>query len=41
MDDVVLRFRGRMVREADLACMRFLIREHPAVSRRELSRKVC
>lgn len=37
----VLRFRGRMVSESDLAFIRSLIREHPAVSRRELSRKVC
>jgi Domain of unknown function (DUF4338) len=39
--DVVLRYRGRVVSQADLAFMRALIREHPDVSRRELSRKVC
>jgi hypothetical protein len=39
--DVVLRYRGRAVSQADLAFMRALIREHPDVSRRELSRKVC
>ncbi len=39
--DVVLRYRGRVVSESDLAFMRRLIQEYPEVSRRELSRKVC
>jgi hypothetical protein len=39
--DVVLRFRGREVSQADLAFIRALIREYPDGSRRELSRKVC
>ena len=39
--DVVLRFRGRMVTESDVAFIRGLIQEYPDVSRRELSRKVC
>ncbi len=39
--DVVLRFRGREVSESDLEFIGSLIREHPTVSRRELSRKVC
>jgi hypothetical protein len=41
MDEMVLRYRGRVVREADLMSIRSLIREHPVGSRRELSRKVC
>src|SRR5207244_10451207 len=39
--DVVLRFRGRVVSQADVAFIVALIREYPDVSRRELSRKVC
>src|SRR5437763_489773 len=39
--DVVLRFRGREVSQADVVFIRALIREYPEVSRRELSRKVC
>jgi hypothetical protein len=39
--DVVLRYRGRMVSESDVAFIRGLIQEYPDVSRRELSRKVC
>ncbi len=39
--DVVLKYRGREVSESDLAFIRALIEEHPAVSRRELSRKLC
>jgi hypothetical protein len=39
--DVVLRHRGRVVSESDLAFIRRLIEEYPEVSRRELSRKVC
>jgi hypothetical protein len=37
----VLRYRGRVVSESDLAFIRRLIEEYPEVSRRELSRKVC
>ena len=39
--DVVLTYRGRVVSESDIEFVRALIREHPAVSRRELSRKLC
>jgi hypothetical protein len=39
--DVVLKYRGRVVSESDIELVRALIREHPAVSRRELSRKLC
>ena len=39
--DVVLKYRGRVVVESDIGFIRALIQEHPAVSRRELSRKLC
>jgi len=39
--DVVLRYRGRMIRESDLPIIRALIEENPTASRRELSRKLC
>src|SRR2546422_6510447 len=39
--DVVLKYRGRMIRESDLAIIGALIEENPTASRRELSRKVC
>lgn len=39
--DVVLKYRGRDVSESDIEFVRGLIRKHPAVSRRELSRKLC
>lgn len=39
--DVVLTYRGRVVSESDIEFVRALIREHPAMSRRELSRKLC
>ena len=39
--DVVLKYRGRMIRESDLAIIRTLIEEYPTASRRELSRKLC
>jgi hypothetical protein len=39
--DVVLKYRGRMIRESDLPIIRALIEESPAASRRELSRKLC
>jgi len=38
---MVLKYRGRMVGEPEIVFIRDLIRQHPAVSRRELSRKVC
>lgn len=39
--DVVLKYRGRMIRESDLPIIRALIEDNPAASRRELSRKLC
>src|SRR3989304_4697446 len=39
--DVVLKYRGRVVNESDIELVRALIREHPAVSRRGVSRKLC
>ena len=39
--DVVLKYRGRMIRESDLAIIRALIQEHPLASRRELSQQLC
>jgi len=39
--DVVLKYRGRMIRESDLPIIRALIEENPAASRRELSQKLC
>jgi hypothetical protein len=39
--DVVLKYRGRMIRESDLAIIRALTQEYPTASRRELSRKLC
>lgn len=41
MSDVVLSFRGRLIREADVAFLRDLIAQHPGLSRRRLSIKVC
>ncbi|MCZ7636709.1 MAG: DUF4338 domain-containing protein [Verrucomicrobia bacterium] len=41
MADVVLSFRGRLLREADVAFLRGLIAQHPDLSRRQLSVKVC
>lgn len=41
MSDVVLSFRGRLVREADVVFLRDLISQHSALSRRRLSVKVC
>jgi hypothetical protein len=41
VSDVVLSFRGRLIREADLAFLRELIAQHPGLSRRRLSVKVC
>ncbi len=39
--DVVLKYRGRMIRESDLPMIRALMAENPTASRRELSRKLC
>jgi hypothetical protein len=39
--DVVLKYRGRMIRESDVAIIRALIQEHPTASRRELSQQLC
>src|ERR1700757_208221 len=39
--DVVLKYRGRRIRESDLPIIGALIEENPTASRRELSRKVC
>ncbi len=41
MSDVVLSFRGRPIRQADVAFLRELIAQHPGLSRRQLSVKVC
>src|SRR5438132_882642 len=39
--DVVLKYRGRVIREADVAVIRALIQEHATASRRELSQQLC
>ncbi len=39
--DVVLKYRGRVIRESDLAVIRALVEEHPTASRRKLSQKLC
>jgi Druantia protein DruA len=41
VSDLVLSFRGRRIREADVAFLRDLIAQHPGLSRRRLSVKVC
>jgi len=41
VSDVVLSFRGRLIREADVVFLRDLIAQHPDLSRRRLSLKVC
>ena len=41
MSDVWLSFRGRPIRQADVAFLRELIAQHPDLSRRRLSVKVC
>lgn len=41
MADVVLSFRGRQIRESDVAFLRELIAQHPDLSRRRLSVRVC
>jgi hypothetical protein len=39
--DVVLKYRGRMIRESDLPIIRALIEANPTASRRRLSRELC
>lgn len=39
--DAMLRHRGRVIGEQDVAFIRALIRDHPTASRRELSKKLC
>jgi hypothetical protein len=41
MSEVLLRFRGRDLRQADVAFLRELIAQNPGLSRRRLSVKVC
>ncbi len=41
MSDVVLSYRGRTIRQADVQFLRDLIAAHPHLSRRALSAKVC
>jgi len=41
MSDVVLSYRGRPIREADVVFLRELIAANPQLSRRSLSAKVC
>lgn len=41
MSDILLSFRGREIRAADLAFLRQLIADHPGLSRRALSVRVC
>lgn len=41
MSEVYLRFRGREIREPELIFLRELIAQHPQLSRRALSVKVC
>lgn len=41
MSDVILSFRGRQIREADLVFMRQLIDQNPGLHRRALSKKLC
>jgi hypothetical protein len=41
MSDVVLNYRARTVRQADVQFLRELIAAHPGLSRRALSAKVC
>jgi hypothetical protein len=41
MSDVLLSYRGRLIRETDVAFLRELIAQNPALSRRRLSVKVC
>jgi hypothetical protein len=38
---IVLKYRGRVVNDSDVAFIQSLIQEHPAASRRQLSEKLC
>ncbi len=39
--DIVLRYRGRVIRELDLSVIRELIERYPTASRRRLSQQLC
>src|SRR3972149_6204639 len=39
--DMVLRYRGRVIRETDVAVIRALIERNPTASRRRLSQELC
>src|SRR5881396_450755 len=39
--DIVLRYRGRVIREPDLSVIRELIERYPTASRRRLSQQLC
>ena len=39
--DVILKYRGRLVTDADVAFINQLIAAHPTLSRRALSQKLC
>ena len=41
MSDVILNYRGRQIRPADVVFLRELIAQHPDLSRHRLSFKVC
>ncbi len=41
MSDVLLSYRGRLIRAADVTFLRELIAQNPTLSRRRLSAKVC
>jgi len=41
VSDILLTFRGREIRAADVAFLRQLIADHPGLSRRALSARVC
>ena len=41
MSDVLLSYRGRQIRQTDVVFLRDLIAQHPQLSRRALSAKVC
>src|SRR5438270_12034499 len=38
---IVLRYRGRIVEDADVGFIQSLIQAHPGASRRQLSEKLC
>jgi len=41
MSDVLLSFRGRLIRQGDVTFLRELIAQNPGLTRRRLSVKVC